>query len=81
MKNIYVKNYYKAFKDLLIGPNWNNSYGPSNVKSLDIFSKTRYCYIIKNIIKFIVTLEINSALENHFFEAIFYYVHKSQAYF
>ena len=73
-ENTHTKKYYQAFKEMLIGPSWKNSYQPSNIKQLDIFSKTNYCYIIKNIIKFIVVFDMHPGLENQFFEAILFYV-------
>ena len=73
-ENTYAENYYKAFKEMLIGTKWKNSYNPSNIRQLDIFSKTKYCDIIKNIIKFIVVLDMNPGLEKQFFEAILFYV-------
>ena len=73
-ENTYAENYYKAFKEMLIGTKWKKSYNPSNMRQLDIFSKTKYCDIIKNIIKFIVVLDMNPGLENQFFEAILFYV-------
>jgi len=74
LENTHAEKYYQAFKEMLIGPNWKNSYNPSDMRQLDILSKTNYCDIIKNIIKFIVVLDMNPGLENQFLEAILFYV-------
>ena len=74
-ENTFASCYYSTFKDILIGPNWNNSYTYKSFKKLDIFSKSKnISNIILNILKFIVVLENDQNLENHFFKAVLYYV-------
>ena len=70
-ENTFVQRYYNALKDILTGPNWNN---PKNIKSIDLFSKSKNCEIIKNIFKFVTVLEMEELLENQFFEAVLFYV-------
>ena len=53
----FVSCYYKFLKDILIGPEWKNTYSAKNFSQLDIFSKNKTSEIMKDILKLIIVLE------------------------
>lgn len=74
-ENTFVSSYYQALKDILIGPKWNNSFIPKNIKSLDIFSKFEKKDVFLTILKFILVLELDQNLEYNFYQAMLYLVY------
>ena len=72
----FVECYYKAFKNLLTGPNWRSEYTHKTFKLLNIFFNNKFKNIINQILKFILVLEYDKELENYFIEAILSYVYE-----
>ena len=75
-ENKYFRSYYESYKKILVGPKWNES---TKIKYYNVFFKNKFSVIIKNILRCIILLEENEGLENHFFEAVLYYVSEISA--
>ena len=73
-ENNFVKCYYEAYKAMLLGPDWKDSNTSEDFDALDLFSNDPSSEIMKNILKFIVLLEMDKELKYHFFEAVLFYV-------
>ena len=73
-ENKFVKCYYEAYKAMLLGPDWKDSNTSEDFDALDLFSNDPSSEIMKNILKFIVLLEMDKELKYHFFEAVLFYV-------
>ena len=71
----FVSCYYKAFKDILIGAKWKDSFTPKDFKKLDIFSSYKNKDVFITILKFIIMLEHDQDLEYNFIQAMFYLVY------
>ena len=69
-----ASDYYISIKSALTGPDWKYSSNPQNYKFIiDLFSNYNVTSsIMKDIIKFVVLLEIDKEIEYLFFEAVLY---------
>lgn len=72
--NTFVSCYYQAFKDMLLGTEWKASNARENLFKFNLSLKDEVKLCAKAIFKFIVMLELDKELENHFFEAVLFYI-------